>query len=130
MPRYLPHFLGDRGERAAVRFLKKQGCRILQRQHRNAYGEIDIIAEQRGTIVFVEVKTRSSEDGGSPWEAVDRKRRDRMSRAALCWLKKHRRLESPVRLDVISIVWEPGNKQPQVTHYPAAFESNFTGQMF
>lgn len=130
MPGFLPHFLGDRGERAAVRFLKQQGCRILQKQYRNSYGEIDIIAEHKGVTIFAEVKTRSSDADGAPWEAVQQKQRDRISRAALCWLKKHNRLERPARLDVISILWRNDQSAPEIQHFPSAFESGDRGQLY
>src|SRR5690606_17201325 len=62
--------LGDRGERAAIRFLKKQGFRILERQHRNVFGEIDIVALDGQHVVFIEVKTRTTDEQGQPFEAV------------------------------------------------------------
>ncbi len=80
--------LGDRGERAAVRFLKKQGYRILAKQHRNQFGEIDIIAQDGDTNVFVEVKTRTTEKDGQPFEAVDRRKQEKITRAALAWLNR------------------------------------------
>lgn len=70
------------GEDEAVRFLKTLGYRILARQMRNSFGEIDIIAEDRSVIVFVEVKTRTDESGGKPWEAVNQKRQERMTRCS------------------------------------------------
>ena len=71
MKRLLHKLFGDRGEREAAKFLRKLGYRILDRQHRDRFGEIDIIALDGRQIVFVEVKTRSSSDAGQPFEAVD-----------------------------------------------------------
>jgi putative endonuclease len=106
MKNLLRKLLGDRGERAAVKHLKKQGYRILAKQYRNQFGEIDIIAQIGATTVFVEVKTRKSENDGQPFEAVDRRKQEKLTRAALAWLKKHRRLEQPVdarfRADIVS----------------------------
>ena len=122
--------LGDRGERAAVRFLKQQKYRILAKQHRNGFGEIDIIAQDRETTVFVEVKTRTTADDGKPFEAVDRRKQEKLTRAALAWLKKHRRLEQAARFDIVSIVWPGDGSEPQLTHYRNAFEPVGRGQMF
>ena len=122
--------LGLQGEKAAVRFLQTQGYRILATQHRNGFGEIDIIAETGKTTIFVEVKTRSSDNDGLPFESVNRLRQDRMSRAALVWLKQNRRLDQPCRLDIISILWKDPQSDPEITHYPNAFEPSARGQFF
>jgi putative endonuclease len=122
--------LGDRGERAAVQFLKKQGYRILAKQHRNDFGEIDIIAQDSQTTVFVEVKTRTSADDGQPFEAVDRRKQDKITRVALAWLKKHGKLEQPARFDIVSILWSDEGSEPELTHYRNAFEPTGRGQMF
>lgn len=122
--------LGELGEDEAVRFLKSLGYRILARQMRNSFGEIDIIAEDGKVIVFVEVKTRSDESGGKPWEAVNQKRQERMTRAALAWLKKTRRLDRSARFDVISILWPDVSQPANITHFPRAFDAQGRGQMF
>ena len=122
--------LGLQGEKAAVKFLQDNGYRILARQLRNSFGEIDIIAEIGKTTIFVEVKTRSSDTDGLPFEAVNRNRQDRMSRAALVWLKQNRRLEQPCRLDIISILWKVPDAAPEITHYPNAFEPSARGQFY
>lgn len=123
-------FLGDRGEREAVRFLKKQGLRILDRQHRNVFGEVDIIAMDGRQIVFVEVKTRSSAEQGQPFEAVDLRKQRRLTQVALAWLKKKRRLAEPARFDVISILWPEESGSPQIQHFRNAFEPVGNGQFF
>ena len=130
MAEYESGRLGSQGEKAAVQFLRAKGLKILATRHRNNFGEIDVIAEDGDTTVFVEVKTRSSEHAGQPFEAVDRKRQNRMSRAALAWLKQNNRLERRCRLDLISIIWPKDQQQPQISHYPAAFEPGGHGQMY
>lgn len=130
MKNLLSKLLGDRGERAAVKFLKKLGYRILAKQHRNNFGEIDIIAQDGKTTVFAEVKTRSSANDGQPFEAVDVGKQARLTRTALAWLKKHGRLEQRVRFDIVSIVWPDDGSEPQITHFPNAFEPTGRGQMF
>lgn len=121
--------LGDRGEALAIRHLKGEGLRILDAQHKNAYGEVDIIALDKDCVVFVEVKTRSSTEAGRPLEAVDYRKQQRLTRIALAWLKKKRRLGKPARFDVISIVWADG-AEPQLQHFRNAFEPIGKGQFF
>ena len=95
--------LGTTGEELAVNFLKKRGYTILERNYRNAFGEIDIVARHRGTLVFVEVKTRMTDDYGKPFEAVDSRKQKKMKTTALMYLKRFRK-EVPARFDVVSIL--------------------------
>ena len=122
--------LGDRGENAAVRFLKKQGYRILDRQHRNMFGEIDIIALDGHCILFVEVKTRSADLHGQPFDAVNKAKQQKITRAALAWLKKKRRLNQPARFDIVSIVWADPSEEPEILHIRDAFTADGRGQFF
>lgn len=94
---------GKYGEEQAAHLLQKKGYRILERNYRTNLGEIDIIAIDKGTIVFVEVKTRTSDVFGLPFEAVTTKKQEKLKKVALLYLKKFRR-EFPVRFDVISIL--------------------------
>ena len=128
MKRLLHKLFGDEGERWAAEFLKRQGCRILARQHRDRFGEIDIIALDGNQVVFVEVKARRGTSAGQPFEAVSYQKQQKLARAALVWLKKKRRLDQPTRFDVISIVWPEGDESPQIDHYPNAFEAPGTGE--
>lgn len=123
------HRLGDRGEVFAVRYLKQHKFQILETQHRNTYGEMDVIALDGDCIVFVEVKTRSSTDSGRPLEAVDHRKQQRLTRIALAWLKKKKRLGKPARFDVISIVWAE-HEEPDLQHFRNAFEPIGHGQFF
>lgn len=82
--------LGSKGEDLAVRFLKRKGYRIIERNYKTPIGEIDIIAQDGGTLVFIEVKTRTSASFGYPFEAVDRKKRQKLKNLALLYLKKRR----------------------------------------
>src|SRR6188768_4263805 len=100
-----PHLrLGSRGESLACRHLRKNGYKILYRNFRGRTGgEIDIVCRDRDTLVFVEVKTRTREDFGRPFEAIDRDKRKRISRGALAWL---RMLDNPdilFRFDVVEV---------------------------
>jgi putative endonuclease len=95
--------LGRRGERAAARHLRRAGYRLLARNFRAAGAEIDLIAADGATIVFVEVKTRVGIASGRPEEAVDARKQERIRRAAEVYLGRHRAGDRPVRFDVIAI---------------------------
>jgi putative endonuclease len=97
--------LGARGEKLACRFLRKSGYKILYRNFRGRTGgEIDIVCRDHDTLVFVEVKTRTREDFGRPFDAVDRDKQKRISRGGLAWL---RLLDDPdilFRFDVVEVI--------------------------
>jgi putative endonuclease len=127
---WLAGWLGNEGERLAARYLRRLGYRVVARRYRTPLGEIDLVALDGGCIVFVEVKTRRSDAAGLPHEAVDRAKQAQLTRLALAFLKRYRRLESPARFDVVSIVWEGAGQEPQIVHYKNAFEPPDRGQMF
>lgn len=126
---WLRKLLGDRGEREAARFLKERGYRILARQSRSRIGEIDLIALEGETIVFVEVKTRSSHAAGHPVEAVTFAKQKQLTRAALAWLKRRSLLDRRCRFDVVAVTWKPGGP-PVIEHFIHAFEAIGSGQMY
>ena len=130
MKRFLHKLIGDRGERAAVRFLKRKGFKILAKQYRNQFGEVDVIALDGSQIVFVEVKTRQSTDAGQPFEAVDRRKQQKLTKLALVWLKKYKRLEQSARFDIVSVIWPQNSAEPQIQHFVNAFEATGQGQFF
>jgi putative endonuclease len=123
LPRGWLNFLfGNRGERLAAKTLQAKGYRILARNCRSRWGEIDLIARDGDTIVFVEVKTRSQDDRGRPEEAVTITKQRQISRAASAWLQLHKLNHHRCRFDVISIVWRTG-EAPLIDHYQSAFEA-------
>jgi putative endonuclease len=101
--------LGERGEEAAARHLESLGFRILDRRFRTRGGEIDLVAEDAGTLVFVEVKTRSSDRFGSPAEAVDARKRSRLLRAARIYMTRRGGADRACRFDVMEVVPGPGD---------------------
>jgi putative endonuclease len=125
-----PKPLGQRGEIAAAKFLKRLGYKIIARGAHIRRGEIDIVAVDDRTVVFVEVKTRDSSVAGEPHEAVDRTKQEKLTRLALVYLKRHRLLEYPARFDVVSVLWPKGQRRPQIEHFKNAFEPIGRGQMF
>jgi len=122
--------LGERGERHAARFLRRKGYKIVATRRRLRYGEIDVVAVDRDTIVFVEVKTRRSETGPRPALAVDDLRRRRMTRAATAFLKSHGLLEYPARFDIVEVVWPADQRRPAIEHHENAFPAEGRGQFF
>ena len=122
--------LGPEGERLAAQFLQKLGYRIVARGHRQKMGEVDLIALDGSLMVFVEVKTWRSGDRGDPSEAVDARKQERLTRAALIYLKRRNLLEHPARFDVVSIVWPDASSQPQIRHFINAFDAVGKWQMY
>ncbi|HMM21443.1 MAG TPA: YraN family protein [Selenomonadales bacterium] len=111
---------GQRGEQAAADYLQAAGYALLARNYRARTGEIDIIAEKGGTVVFVEVKARHSDAYGSPAEAVTYRKQGKILNTALCYLKQTGRTAAPLRFDVIEIYLGAG-VNPRVNHIANAF---------
>lgn len=122
--------LGDKGERAAVKLLKANGYSILSRQYRTDLGEIDIIALDGETVVFIEVKTRKSDSKGQPFEAVTLQKQRQLTRLAGTFLKQHQLLNQAARFDVISIIWQSDQSVPEIEHYQNAFSASGDYQFF
>jgi putative endonuclease len=122
--------LGRRGEEAAAKFLKRQGYHVLARGVDSRLGEIDIIAVDGRTVVFVEVKTRTSGDAGHPTEAIDPRKQQRMTQSALGYLKANRLLDCSARFDVVAITWPDDQRRPTIEHYKNAFSPVGFGQFF
>ncbi len=95
--------LGRRGERAAERHLRRNGYRIVARNYRAAGAEIDLVAIDGETLVFVEVKTRRSRAAGAPEEAVDERKQTRMRRAAEVFATRYRADDREMRFDIIAV---------------------------
>ena len=118
--------LGDEGEERALAHLRRAGLELVQRNYRVAGGpgrpaaEVDLILRERdGTLVFVEVKTRSSEDFGRPFSAVDRKKRRRIIRGAMAWLRMLELPDLTFRFDVVEVV---ASEPPEVRILENAFQ--------
>lgn len=117
-----PKPLGRRGEDAAARYLRKLGYVIVARSHKDSIGEIDLIAVDGRTVVFVEVKTRTSHAAGQPADAVDEAKQQRLTRLALSYLRRHDLLECSCRFDVVAVTW-PDHGRPTIEHFKDAFEA-------
>lgn len=122
--------LGRRGEDAAARYLKRHKYRLIARGVRSRLGELDIVAADGRTVVFVEVKTRRTTDAGHPAEAIDPDKQRRMTRAALAYLKANGLLEYRARFDVVAVLWPEGARRPTIELYRNAFSPVGRGQFF
>ena len=111
---------GKKSESIAVRHLKKNGYRIIEQNYRTKLGEIDVIAKDRDTIVFVEVKARRSDHFGNPKWAVTPKKQRKISMVALCYLKAMNMSNIKARFDVVSI--RSANDRPEIEIIKNAFE--------
>ena len=125
-----PKLLGEQGEAVTARYLKRRGYKIVARGQRDSIGELDLVAVDGRTVVFVEVKTRRSHDAGHPADAVDEDKQRRLTRLALSYLKRHHLLEFPARFDVVAVTWPDERRKPTLEHFQHAFEPVGQGQMF
>ena len=111
---------GTLGEKAARRYLKKQGLKFLTANYVSPRGEIDLVFRDGDCLVFVEVKTRSSELFGRPASAVDARKKELLSKAALDYLRLLRNPEIKIRFDIVEVVLE-NNRVKEIRHLPNSF---------
>ena len=111
---------GKKSENLAVWYLKKNGYKIIEQNYRTPLGEIDIIAKEKKTIVFVEVKSRQSIRYGNPKWAVTPKKQRKISMVALQYLKSTRQMDAKARFDVVAVM--SNRDQPQIEIVKNAFE--------
>ena len=113
-----PHLrYGQLGEREAKKHLKRLGMKLLTANFRTERGEIDLVMRDKDCLVFVEVKTRSSEEWTRPAAAVDRERRQRLTRAGLDYLRKLKDPKVKVRFDIVEVLLQEGAVR-EVRHLP------------
>jgi putative endonuclease len=114
--------LGRRGEDEAARYLASLGYRIVGRRERVLRGDIDIVALDGRTVVFVEVRSRSDTAHGHPAETVGFAKQRRIADLANAYIRRHRLEDCSVRIDVVAVTFAAGAK-PVVEHYQNAFDS-------
>ncbi len=113
--------LGRTGERLAAEALRQQGCRILERNYRCIYGEIDLIAEDERDLIFVEVKTRRGSAFGLPEEAVTVRKQRKLAQVAFHYLDRHACAERSWRIDVVAVQLSKSGKLEEIRIYRHAF---------
>ena len=111
--------LGKKGEELALSYLKSKKFKIIEKNLRSRYGEIDIIANDHGTLVFIEVKTRTSEAFGLPIQGINQKKKEKLRQLAMRYLAEKELTEKEVRFDVLGILQT--NKQTKIDYIPNAF---------
>ena len=118
----LNQLFGKRSEIDAVTHLKKLGYKIIETNFRNQLGEIDIIAKDRETIAFVEVKARKSKSYGNPKWAITPKKQRKISMVALSYLKATRQINAKARFDVVTVTKNSENQTSTIDVIRNAFE--------
>ena len=107
--------LGSRGEDLAVRYLKKKGYKVIERNYRCQWGEIDLVARDKETLIFVEIKSRSSSEFGLPQDAVDRFKQEKLIQVAKAYMAEHRLPENiPARFDVVAVQLTPSGPEMEL----------------
>ena len=114
--------IGSEGERAAAEFLEARGYRILERNYRTRLGEIDLVAEEGCTLVFVEVKVRLNDRFGGPAAAITPAKQSRIARLAQHYMLRRRLGERPCRFDVV-LIWGGDPKTRRIELLPGAFDA-------
>ena len=116
---YERQWLGERGESMACDELEKCGYAILERRYRTRFGEIDVIADDCGTVVFVEVKTKTDCTFSDPVESVTKQKQRRLVSMAAQYVAYHGLDHTPCRFDVVTV--DTSVAPPKLTHYRDAF---------
>ncbi|MDD5136308.1 MAG: YraN family protein [Candidatus Omnitrophica bacterium] len=116
--------VGEAGEAAAVRFLKKRGYRILETNARTIFGEIDIVARKDGFTIFVEVRSRSTSSLGPPYLSITKTKERHIIKNALAFLKWRKAVGSCWRIDVVSVKLDRNSKVENIELFENAVEDN------
>jgi putative endonuclease len=117
-----PHPEGKAAEKAAARFLKRLGLKVVRRNFDTPFGEIDIVAVDGETLVFAEVRSRAADSPVRPEDTVNRTKQRRLRRAAELYLKKHGLLDTaPFRFDVLALTANADGDGWQIDHFIDAF---------
>ncbi|MFM8496167.1 MAG: YraN family protein [Planctomycetia bacterium] len=115
--------LGKQGEAEAARYLRGIGYRIVATRERILRGDIDLVALDGRTVVFVEVRSRSSTAHGHPAETIGHHKQRRVAQLATAYIRRHRLEDCSVRIDVVTVTFDGPDGRPQVEHFQNAFES-------
>ncbi len=113
--------LGRQGETAAREYLTRRGVRILVENFTCAAGEVDLIGREKGVLVFIEVKARSSNAFGPPHLAVHRRKQQQIVRAAQWYLAEQRIPDAPSRFDVLAVTFRKDGSPPRIDWVKDAF---------
>jgi putative endonuclease len=123
-------WFGTRSERAAARYLRRAGFRIVGRNVFTPQGEIDLVALDGRVVVFVEVRSTEAGDTARPAESIDENKQGKLTEAALDFLRRRRLLDHAAQFDVLILAWPAGQREPIIEHHRQAFEAVGRWQMY
>jgi len=109
--------IGNKGEQLAADYLKDKGYHLLDYNFHTRYGELDLVMLEKGIIVFVEVKTRTSNAFGLPEESITPSKMEHIQNAGLLWLQEHPEAPDDWRVDVVSILMDRNREPLNIKHF-------------
>jgi len=109
--------IGNKGEKIAVDFLNEKGYQLLECNYHTRYGELDLVMLDGGMVVFVEVKTRTSNTFGTPEESITPSKLEHIQNAGLLWLQEHPESSDDWRIDAVSILLNRNGKLLDIKHF-------------
>ena len=109
--------IGKRGESIAAEFLRQNGFQLLEQNFTSRYGEIDLVAIKSDCVVFVEVKTRTTQTFGMPEDSVTPAKLERIQNAGLIWLQEHPEAPGDWRIDVVAILMDSHHQVQDIKHF-------------
>lgn len=109
--------IGDTGEKIAADFLQQRGYQLLDQQFSTRYGELDLVMDDAGSIVFVEVKTRTTNSFGMPESSITPEKLQRIQNAGQIWLQVHPEVDDLWRIDVVAIILNPDRTIKDIKHF-------------
>ena len=119
---YYKHQLGQKGESIAANFLQSQGYDFIARNYHCPFGEIDLIAEKDGELIFFEVKTRFDDSEIPAVETVNYLKQKKLIRSAQCYLSQRKLFDTPWRIDVLGIELNSNGTLKDIEHLKGAVE--------
>jgi putative endonuclease len=117
--------IGKLGEKLAQKFLKKRGYRIRETNFHCREGEIDIVAQQKDYLVFIEVRTKSNLDFGTPEESITQSKKEKLVSLALTYINNHQNLPSLWRIDVVAVEVDQKGKTKRIELIENAVEQHY-----
>ena len=109
--------IGNKGEKFAADYLKDKGYKLLDQQFSTRFGELDLVMDDAGSLVFIEVKTRTTDSFGTPECSVTPEKLERIQNAGMIWLQEHPEVEDYWRIDVVSIVLDQKHVVQDIHHF-------------
>ena len=109
--------IGNIGEKIAAEFLLERGYRLIDQQYTTRYGELDLVMDDSGSVVFVEVKTRTTDTFGLPENSITTEKLEKIQKAGLLWLQAHPERNDFWRIDVIAVILDHQNSVKDVQHF-------------